>query len=106
MDKTDYVPSDGPVTLGTWVYYQGSAHAPGVYTVVAHMDPALYPDFPQSHKREDVYPDGVAYELWPVGVAWKMDRGHLGVLWARRTSFRINIAQDLGLITATEETQA
>lgn len=95
MDKTDYLPGDPPVPVGTWVFYQGSAQAPGVYEIVGHLDPALYPDFPAGCTREEVYPDGTAYELWPVGVRRKLDSLNLGVLWSRRTSFRINIAQEL-----------
>jgi len=94
VDKTDYQPGDAPVPVGTWVFYQGS-RTPGVYRVVSHMNPALYPDFGARFSRSEIYPDGAAYELWPVGVPVKPDNGYLGVLWARRTSFRINIAQEL-----------
>jgi hypothetical protein len=94
MEKTDYVPDEGPVPVGTWVFYRGS-RTPGVYRVASHMDPSLYPDFPPGHRREEVFPDGVAYELWPVGISVKLGNAHLSVVWARRTSFRINANPEL-----------
>lgn len=94
MDKTDYQPGDAPVPVGTWVFYQGSRR-PGVYEITGHMNPELYPDFPDGYSRSEVYPDGKAYSLWPVGVRPRPGNGHLGVLWARRTSFRINIPEEL-----------
>lgn len=97
MDKTDYKPGDEPVPAGTWVFYQGSVAAPGVYEVEGHMEPHLKPDWGlQTIPLNEAYPDGVAYALWPVGVARKFHNRHLSVLWARRTSFRINIGEELG----------
>lgn len=89
MDKTDYKPGDEPVPVGTWVFYQGSLN-PGVYQVIGHMDPELRPDRGAltGFTNAEIYPDGTGYELWPVGVARKFGLRHLGVLWARRTSFR------------------
>jgi hypothetical protein len=89
-DKTDYLPGDEPVPVGTQVFYQGSAAAPGVYEVTDHMEPYLKPDWGmQNIPLNEIYPDGTGYGLWPVGVARKFGNSHLSVLWARRTSFRI-----------------
>lgn len=94
MDKTDYKAGDQPVPVGTWVFYQGS-RKPGVYRVLGHMDPALYPDFPAGYGQEELFPDGQGYELWPVGVPVTPGNAHLGALWARRTSFRIDVNLEL-----------
>ena len=94
MDKTDYTPGDQPVPVGTWVFYRGSRR-PGVYRVLGHLDPALYPDFPAHLSREEIFPDGQAYDLWPVGIPMTRGNAHLSVLWARRTSFRINVNLEL-----------
>lgn len=90
IEKTDYKPGDEPVPVGTLVFYQGSLK-PGVYEVILHVPASDRPAPPPPLTREEVYPDGVAYSLWPVGVANKRGNGHLGINAARRTSFRINI---------------
>ena len=35
------------------------------------------------------YPDGVAYDLWPLGVPRRFGNRDQGVYYVRRTSFRV-----------------
>lgn len=89
VDVTDYTPGDAPVPVGSTVYYFGS-RTPGLYRVVGHLDPENYPGkFPSELPKDEVYPDGTAYDLYPYGVARKFGNDHLSVIWARRRSFRI-----------------
>ena len=37
----------------------------------------------------EAYPDGKAYQLWPVDVPVKMDNGQFLLRFIRRTSFRV-----------------
>ena len=97
---TDYVSGDDPVPVGTAVEYFGSL-SPGRYTITAHKDPMAHPyrnaelvqgaahPCQDDEALKDVYPDGVAYELWPVGVSRKFGNSHLSVNFVRRTSFRL-----------------
>lgn len=85
---SDYTPGDEPVPVGTTVRYEG-----GYYTVEAHGNPqdrsGHYPPRPPVPSLEEAYPDGVAYVLWPVTVPRKMDNGHFGRSFVRRTSFTV-----------------
>jgi hypothetical protein len=92
-DKTtDYAEGDDPVPVGTTVEYFGSL-SPGRYTVTAHTEPTAHPFQPQE-ALEGAYPDGVAYELWPVGVPHKLGNIHLSANFVRRTSFRVDPTKD------------
>ncbi len=61
-----------PIPVGTIVNYTGS-HAHGRYVVHAHQDPAEVFPASQLELVKDRHPDGVCYEIWPVGVevAWQ-----------------------------------
>lgn len=96
MDKTDYIPGDEPVPVGTWVFYQGTAAAPGMYEVYSHMEPHLKPDWGlHPVPLNELYPDGTGYALWPVGIPRGRGNDTLSVVWARRTSFRIDVNLEL-----------
>lgn len=87
--RTDYTPGDFPVPLGMEVYYFGSQRH-GLYEVACHLAPEDHPDVSNARGAlYESYPDGVAYELWPVGLPKKLGNRHLGVYFARRTSFRV-----------------
>lgn len=90
MDKTDYQSGDVPVEDGTWVFYQGSGR-PGVYVIDSHKVIADMPERERATYPEDAYPDGRAYNLWPIGVAHKMGNGDLSRVRVRRTSFRVHV---------------
>lgn len=88
--ETDYRPGDKPVPEGTLVEYFGSREH-GRYTVVEVHSPGDHPY--QKLTEGDAkryYPDGVAYDLWPVGVLRTFRHRDRGVYFARRTSFRIH----------------
>ena len=95
MTETDYTEGDEPVEIGAIVEYFGS-HRAGRYEITGHrspesrllMGPAVSPELLRSAYPKVAYTDGVAYDLWPVGVPIKF--GHRGdaVYWVRRTSFR------------------
>lgn len=88
--ETDYKPGDKPVEKGTVVDYFGS-HPHGLYTVVEVHDPGDHPY--RRHLDGDMrayYPDGVAYNIWPVGVPRRFGERDRGVWYVRRTSFRIH----------------
>lgn len=93
LPETDYRPGDGPVPLDSYVEYLGNKRPRGLYVVQAHYSPNEVPERAQEEiQREDAYPDGVAYLLWPVGVPVGMDNHGCAVWWARRTSFRLPVA--------------
>lgn len=77
------------VPIGTVVEYHGSMGR-GTYTITDHAVP-VNRGVTES-ELEAAYPDGVAYELWPLGVKRKFDNRHLARYNVRRGSF-----------TATEE---
>lgn len=86
--QTDYVPGDGPLPVGTSVTYFGSL-VHGEYEIVGHTSPEDYPEpLPREIRIAEAYPDGVAYDLWPLDVPKKFGNRHMGVHWARRTSMR------------------
>jgi hypothetical protein len=84
---TDYTPGDPPVPVGSIVDYEDRG---GRYRIVDHYAPE---DHPYRHRLPDDltphYPDGVAYYLWPEGVAVKFGNRDQSVGWVRRTSFRV-----------------
>ena len=87
-DKTtDYTQGDAPASIGSVVEYFGSLTS-GRYTVTGHRNPTEHPFQPQELLK-GAYPDGVAYELWPVGVPHKFGNHHLSANFVRRTSFRV-----------------
>jgi hypothetical protein len=67
--------------VGALVEYHGSL-AHGRYTIVAH-------DTPPRHATDGDYPDGVAYYLWPEGVAHKFGNRHLSISRARRPNLTV-----------------
>lgn len=89
-NETDYTPGDEPVGEGTLVDYFGSQEH-GRYKIVEVHDPSDHPY--QKLTEGDIkrfYSDGVAYDLWPVGVPRKFGNRDQGVYYVRRTSFRIH----------------
>lgn len=86
---TDYKPGDEPVPVGAVVAYFGSLKH-GEYTIIEHLDPAAHPTNPPDPATAAVvYPDGVAYDLWPVGMELKFGNRAYAVGYARRTSFTV-----------------
>lgn len=86
--ERDYTLGDPPVNTGTVVRYHGSSGAPGLYEVLDHRpvpDADKVPGDPAEH-----YPDGVSYDLWPVGVVHRFGNRHLAVYQVRRRSFTVN----------------
>lgn len=84
---TDYQPGDAPLPPGTVVRYEGTD-----YEIDYYQDPKLHPHAPAaplSPRLDKAYPDGVAYFLWPVGVARKMDNGMFVRHYVRRTSLSV-----------------
>lgn len=91
--ETDYQPGDFPVPVGARVYYED-----GPYIVEGwHKNFEDHPTF-QEHEEvmadiEEIYPDGVAYTLFPADIQErlrnKMGMRHHRVDWVRRTSFRV-----------------
>lgn len=86
MENTDYLPGDPPVPVGAIVNYTGSQRH-GRYEVIDHRDPAEHPDHLSEDELRELCPDGVAYDLWPVGLPRKFGNREQAVLHARRTSF-------------------
>lgn len=88
--KTDYTKGDKPVPLGAIVDYFGS-QTHGRYEIVDVHDPGNHPY--RAYKGSEhvpFYPDGVAYDLWPVGVERRFGNRDRAVYYVRRTSFRIH----------------
>ena len=88
---TDYTPGDEPLTVGTVVQYTGS-HAHGRYEITdVHDDLTKYPRarLPLSAAFLAAYPDGHAYDLWPVGVERRFGNRDRAVYWVRRTSLAV-----------------
>lgn len=72
-----------PYGIGIKVRYHGShADRHGVYEIVGHRDNRL--GVPVSEIPE--YTDGVAYDLWPVGVPHKFGNYDRALYFARRDS--------------------
>jgi hypothetical protein len=78
-------PKPAPVPMGVRVMYMDR-----VYVVVEHDDPQQHPAPPSGdYDLTEVYPDGVAYTLWPEDVPRKFGNRGQSVLWVRRTSFTV-----------------
>ena len=86
--KTDYIPGDNPIPIGTTVDYFGS-QANGRYVITGHTSPADHPRYAQQAVDADAYPDGTAYDLWPEGMPHKFGLRDHAVYFVRRTSFRV-----------------
>lgn len=88
---TDYTPGDPPVPIGTVVLYSHvEGTTPTEYEITDHYNPKDHPRLPPGdYELKDIYPDGVAYLLWPVGVEKAFRNRDRSVGWVRRTSFRI-----------------
>jgi hypothetical protein len=89
MSETDYTEGDGPVPIGALIEYFGS-EGHGRYRITKHDSPDDHPY--RQFMPEDIaefYPDGVAYELWPVGVPRKFGNRDRAVYYVRRKSFRV-----------------
>lgn len=90
--RTDYTPGNDSVPVGAVVWYRPVA-SPGEsrFEIIQHLkleDHPNPPPFPPS-ALNDAYPDGVAYMLWRVGAAQKMDNRYGNeYTWVRRVSFR------------------
>jgi hypothetical protein len=84
MTETDYTPGDPPVPNGTIVNYFGRLRH-GVYEIIAYTEARNFPER---------CPDGVAYDLWPVGVPRKFGNRGRAVYNVRRTSFAIVREED------------
>jgi hypothetical protein len=57
----DYQPGDRPVPTGSVVRYENRK-----YEVIEHRKPTSHPRLPPGkYKLSEVYPDDVAYVLWP-----------------------------------------
>lgn len=89
MSETDYTSGDDPVEVGTLVdYFASQGH--GRYRVTDVHDPGDHPyRMYHSGNMAAYYPDGVAYDIWPVGVPRKFGNRDQGAYYVRRTSFRI-----------------
>lgn len=88
--ETDYTKGDKPVPVGTIVEYFGSQEH-GTYKIDDVRDPGNHPY--RRYKNSGTtpfYPDGVAYDLWPVGVTKKFGNRDRAILYVRRTSFRVH----------------
>ncbi len=81
---TDYEPGDFPVPRGATVRYNSE-----LYEVVDYVPPETHPTLGFLETLGQHYPDGVAYYLWPVGVAKKFGNRHLSYNFVRRTSFMV-----------------
>lgn len=89
MATTDYTPGDPPVPVDTVVDYTGSMQH-GRFFIREHQVPIGNPKVdPDVHDVDALYPDGVAYYLWPVGLEFKFGNRDHAVYYARRTSFSI-----------------
>lgn len=82
--NTDYTPGDAPVSLGVHVRYNATE-----YEVTAHQEPADHPQLGYLEDLDLAYPDGVAYSLWPVGLAKKFGNRASSFNFVRRTSFTV-----------------
>jgi hypothetical protein len=81
----DYSHGDSPVPVGAVVSYEGS-----YWRIVAHHDPQDHPDLPEGdHDLAEVYPDGVAYDLWPVSLPQKFGNRNYARYFVRRDSFYV-----------------
>jgi hypothetical protein len=79
---SDYEPGDFPVPVGAHVRYHGRSAPHGLYEVTARRLP------PEDRPDPEVnYPDGVSYDLWPVGLPQKFALRDRSVAFVRRTSF-------------------
>jgi hypothetical protein len=75
------------VPVGARVRYHGSAGRHGEYIIQGYNDLAgHHPKLPPEVEAE-AYPDGIAYELWPVGVLMKFGNRDQAVYFVRRASF-------------------
>lgn len=87
--ESDYKRGDKPVEEGAVVEYFGS-QPHGRYKIVEVHDPEDHP-YRMYHVGDmnAYYPDGVAYDLWPLGVPRRFGNRDQGVYYVRRTSFRV-----------------
>jgi hypothetical protein len=77
------------VPVGTRVRYHGSVrHLRGEYEVIGYSDLSTRHDLPEEAIAEH-WPDGIAYELWPVGVEFKFGNRDQAVYFVRRASFTV-----------------
>lgn len=78
-----------PYKIGTVVRYRGSKeHMHGEYRVTGHGTPGR-PGASEVYTVEELagyYPDGVSYDLWPVGVPHKFGERDKALYYVRRES--------------------
>lgn len=92
---TDYTPGSLPVPVGAVVEYFGS-HAQGRYEITSHQHLQAHPHKEEGESWSTAYPDGVAYDIWPVGVPRRFGNRDRAVYWVRRTSFRVILQESPG----------
>jgi hypothetical protein len=75
--------------VGTKVRYSGSIESyHGEYEVTGYSDLSLRRDLPPEVIDEH-WPDGIAYELWPIGVPRKFGNRHLSLHCVRRKNLSV-----------------
>lgn len=78
-------PKPEPLPKETLVSYEGE-----LYRVTDYDQPEEHPlPPPGDYDLAEIYPDGVAYVLWPEGVARKMGNRFQTRIWVRRTSLTV-----------------
>lgn len=85
---TDYEYGQLPVPVGSYVNYNGT-----VYEVIGHQNPEDHP-YHGGDFRDLAYLDGVAYALWPMGLAQKFGNRASSFNYVRRTSFTVVLDQE------------
>lgn len=82
--ETDYTPGDAPLHVGTDVDYFGSrTEMHGRYTITDRNT------IPKGSDWEEMCPDGVTYDLWPVGVPVKFGNRDKAIYKVRRLNLRV-----------------
>lgn len=82
--EAEYARLSAPVPVGTVVEYSGSQQH-GTYEITAHAEPM---NIPEGHDKQEFFADGVAYEIWPVGVERRFGNRDRAVYNVRRKSIR------------------
>lgn len=80
--------ADDKVPVGTRVQYHGTAQPHGEYIVRGYNDLSERRDLP-AEEIEKHWPDGISYELWPVGVPVKFGNRERSACFVRRASFDV-----------------
>lgn len=76
--------------VGTIVRYHGSIRSyHGEYEIIGRTDPDYLRSVKGDAVANEYYPDGLAYELWPVGVEKKFGNRELSLYHVRPGSITV-----------------